>query len=75
MELAEVKRAMNRKVLYQPASNESTVSYVLNGCILRRRENGEFFYQAELMDVTTKNSVIICSLDDVQQMKEAGVVK
>lgn len=70
MELAEVKRAMNRKVLYWPAGSESAIPYILIGCILRRRANGEIFYQAELMDIATKNSVIICSLDDVQQMKE-----
>ena len=38
MELAEVKRAMNRKVLYQPAGNESGTPYILTGCILRSEE-------------------------------------
>lgn len=68
MELAEVKRAMNRKVLYQPAGKETGTPYILTGCILRRRKDGSFFYQVEIMDIATRNSVIICSLDDVQKM-------
>lgn len=68
MELAEVKQAMNRKVLYWPAGNESGTPYILTGCILRCRKDGTFFYQAEIMDITTKNSVIICSLEDVQKI-------
>ncbi len=68
MELAEVKRAMNGKVLYQPTGKETGIPYILTGCILRRRKDGSFFYQAEIMDIATKNSVIICSLDDVQKM-------
>lgn len=68
MELAEVKRAMNRKVLYQPAGNESGTPYILTGCILRRRKDGSFFYQAEILDIASRNSTIICSLDDVQKM-------
>lgn len=67
MELAEVKRAMNQKVLYRPADSESGTPYILTGCILRRRKNGAFFYQVEIMDIPTKNSVIICSLDDVHK--------
>lgn len=38
MELAEVKRAMNRKVVYHPAGSESGTPYILTGCILRRRD-------------------------------------
>ena len=69
MELAEVKRAMNRKVLYQPDGSGTGTPYILTGCILRRRKDGAFFYQAEIMDIPTKNSVIICSLDDVQKIR------
>ena len=48
MELAEVKWAMNRKVLYHPAGSESGTPYILTGCTLRRRKDGSFFYQAEI---------------------------
>ena len=68
MELAEVKRAMNHKVLYRPSGSESGTPYILTGCILRRQKDGMFFYQAEIMDITSRNSVIICSLDDIQRM-------
>lgn len=68
MELAEVKQAMNRKVLYRPSGSESSIPYILTGCILRRREDGGFFYQAEILDTTSRNSMIICSLNDIQGM-------
>lgn len=68
MELAEVKQAMSHKVLYQPAGSEIGTPYILTGCILRRRKNGTFFYQAEIMDIATKRSVVICSLEDIQKI-------
>lgn len=42
--------------------------YILTGCIIRRGEHG-FFYQAELQDINHKNSLIICSLDEITEEK------
>lgn len=66
MELREVKRHMNRTVCFRGAP------YRLTGVIFRRRaETGEDYYQAEILDVRNGNSVVICSLDDIES-EESG---
>lgn len=66
MELREVKRHMNRTVCFHGAP------YRLTGVIFRRRaESGKDYYQAEILDVRNGNSVVICSLDDIES-EESG---
>jgi len=68
MELTEVKQNMNREILYKPIGVAKGTPYILTGCILRRRKGEKFFYQAEITDIPTKNSIVICSLDDIQKV-------
>lgn len=70
MELSEVKRAMNHKVLLQLEDGAEAVPYIMTGCIMRRRKDGTFFYQAELTDPTAKHSIVICRLEDIQKKGE-----
>lgn len=59
MDIAEVKKHLGRKVIYNEAE------YLFSGCIIRPDEKGSFFYQAELKDLKAKNSLAICRLSDI----------
>ena len=61
MELKEVKRNLNKIVLYNDKQ------YQLTGCTLRLNDKG-YFYQAELKDMKC-NSLIICRLDDIGEIQ------
>lgn len=61
MQLSEVKKYLNKEVYYK------TGKYKLTGCILRQNErNNEFFYVAELLDLTSNRSIAYCRLSDVK---------
>ena len=58
MEICDIKRWLNKLVGYKGHR------YIFNGVVLRKNEK-EFFYQAELKDVKS-NSLVICRLEDVK---------
>ena len=65
MTLHEIKRSMNRTVLYKGGE------YKLVGCIFRQNDKtGEYFYQAELLDLHSGRSVVICRLEEVEKRNE-----
>lgn len=59
MEVKEIIPNLNRAVIYNGSE------YKLNGSVIRKNEQGEIFYQAELLD-KNKNSVCIVRLEDVK---------
>jgi hypothetical protein len=60
MTIGEVKKALNRTVRFRGAE------YILTGCMLRKdKKTQQFFYQAELLDTTTNNSIVIARLEEV----------
>ena len=61
---------MNRKVMYQGSGVVEATPYILTGCIMRRRRDGSFFYQAEITDLAAGHSVVVCSLDDISRKGE-----
>lgn len=61
MELQEIKRNLNRMVVYKGCKDV----YRLTACIIRKNENG-FFYQAELQDTKCNNSVSYGKLTDIE---------
>lgn len=62
MNLSDIKRNLNRTVLYKGGK------YKLVGCIFRQNEKtGDYFYQAELLDLTSGRSVVICRLEEVTE--------
>ena len=69
MELKQVK-AMLGKIVYTQLnmSGNSINEYVLTGCILRRKPNGQLYYQAELKELNL-NSLVIVPLDKVKITK------
>lgn len=66
----EIKRNLNRPVRFtNPKLYAHNKPYLLTGATIRLGDNG-FYYQAELKDMTTKNSVIICRLDEIEEAKQ-----
>lgn len=63
MKLEDVKRNLNKMVRYK----DSTGIYKLTACILRKNESG-FVYQAELLDTKSTRSVLICKLEDIEEI-------
>jgi len=63
----EIKRNLNRPVRFtNPRLYSEGREYLLTGATIRLGERG-YFYQAELTDMNTKNSVIICRLDEIEE--------
>jgi hypothetical protein len=62
----EIKRSLNKPVRF---TNKKLyvegVTYILTGAVIRLGADG-FYYQAELTDPTTKNSVIYCRLEEIE---------
>lgn len=69
MELKSVKVHMNRVVFYDTGQlnigGGSLKDFIFTACILRKKNNGPLYYQAELMDTESKNSVIIVPLEKI----------
>lgn len=61
MEITRAKFNLNQKVLYK------NIEYIFTACILRLNKNGEFYYQAELLD-NNKNSILICEFSEIQEI-------
>lgn len=68
MELSEVKRNLNQKVIYHNRDYGDR-EMILIACILRKDRKNRFFYQAEIQDLKAKHSITICSLDRISAVK------
>lgn len=65
----EIKRNLNRPVRFtNPRYYIEGAEYILTGAVFRKGKDG-YFYQAELTDRKCKNSVLICSLDEIEPRK------
>ena len=69
MELVDVKKNLNKRVRVKTVMNIDG-DYILTGCTIRKRENGEFFHQAEVQDLNNHRSVCIVRLEDVKLLEE-----
>ena len=67
MNPTEIRAALNNPVRFtNPKLYIENAEYILTGAVFRRdKKTGEFFYQAELTDPTTENSVIYCRLEEI----------
>ena len=61
MDISRVKFNLDDKVKYKG------VEYLLTACILRRRNNADY-YQAELTSLVAKRSLVIADLKDVEEI-------
>lgn len=60
MQIDEVKKSLNRKVMFRGAQ------YTLTGCIIRKnKKTNQFYYQAELQDTATQLSLVYARLEEV----------
>lgn len=65
----EIKRNLNKLVRFtDPSLHIEGAEYILSGATIRLGEHG-FFYQAELTDRTCKHSLIICRLDQIEEVR------
>lgn len=63
MKSSEIKANLNCPVKCDNSN------YILTGGIIRKNEQGECYYQAEITD-KCKNSVSVCKLEDVEADNE-----
>lgn len=65
MDLSELKRNMNRQVEWRGGG------YKLVGCVFRQNEKtGDYYYQAELLDLRSGRSTVICRLEEVKRNEQ-----
>lgn len=65
---ADIKRNLNKPVIFHESRYGHDHKYILTGAIFRLGEDG-FFYQAELTDTTCGKSIVICRLEDIEEVK------
>lgn len=65
MEIGEVKAALGKLVRFRNDRLFCDADYILTGCIIRRSERGQFYYQAEIQDLQNQTSVSIVNLSDL----------
>lgn len=63
MDISEVKAALGKRVWFHDDRLFCDADYILTGCIIRRSERGQFYYQAEIQDTKQQNSVSIVPLE------------
>lgn len=61
MEPHEVKRCLNKTVIAPDG-----IRYKFTGATIRLNKAGEYWYQAELQDLSALHSIRICRLEDVE---------
>ena len=66
---ADIKRNLNKPVIFHESRYGNEHKYILTGATIRRGEDG-FFYQAELTDVTFNCSIVICRLEEIEEIKD-----
>lgn len=65
----QIKANLNRPVRFtNPKLYIENAEYILTGAVFRLGKQG-FYYQAELTDRTTKNSVLIVGLDEIEEVR------
>lgn len=71
MDASEIKANLNKKVRYKNASSGLDADYILSGAIFRKGQRG-YYYQAELQDIKSQRSIVICNLEDITSKEEKG---
>ena len=66
MDLQEVKRNLNKMIVYKGTAD----IYKLTACIIRKNEKG-FYYQAEIIDTKCGHSLLYCPLEDITEVEKS----
>lgn len=66
----EIKRNLNKPVkLTNPKLYIEDSEYILTGATIRKDDTtGEFYYQAELQDISNSKSILICRLEEIKEI-------
>lgn len=65
MNISQVKRSLERKVLY------NGLECTLKACVIRKDVvTGQFYYQAEIKDLKASSALLYCSLEDLEEIKQ-----
>ncbi len=76
MDISRVKYCLGKRVkVFEPQHCLNGVDFILTGCTIRKSADGKFFYQAEVKDLKAKSSVIICRLDDIEEIRSPKEIK
>lgn len=67
MDISRVKYNLGKLVRLQLPRHYVDGEYLLTGCIIRKNNKGEFFYQAELSEHDSK-SIVIAELGSVEEI-------
>lgn len=67
MDISRVKYNLNKPVVFTDRRQNTEGRYILRGCIIRKSDTGEFFYQAEIQDLCG-HSVCVVRLEDIRGM-------
>ena len=62
MEVKEIMQNLNQRVIFRGSDN-----YTMTGCTIRRNNQGNIYYTAELLDNKNGNSVCIVRLEEVEK--------
>lgn len=68
MKTTDIKRNLNKSVIFRESRYGNEHKYILTGATIRLGQDG-FYYQAEITDVTHNKSVVICGLDKIEEVK------
>lgn len=69
MTLAEVKYNLGKSVSVKIPRLGINTDCTFTGCIIRKKNDGNFFYQAEVQDTKAKSSVLYVRLEDIASCK------
>jgi hypothetical protein len=68
MKATDIKRNLNKPVIFREHRYGNEHKYILTGATIRLGQDG-FYYQAEITDTTHNKSVVICGLDKIEEVK------
>lgn len=68
MKAEEIRASLNKRVRFKSEKLNIDTEYILSGAIFRKNNKG-FYYQAELTDIKSNKSIMICSLDSIKAIE------
>lgn len=66
MKISDVKKRIGTYVIFNSAKHHIYCDYILTGCIIRKDNDNNFYYLAELNDPKQKKSTLIVRLEEIE---------
>lgn len=68
MDIRDVKKNLNRRVLHKNRDTEG--EYLFVACIIRKhRQTSQFYYEAQLQDIKHDDWLLNCPLNEIEEVK------